>query len=219
MSKKKQHCYDYPMPAATADAVVWTVGPSGWRILLIKRKSEPFAGRWALPGGFINPEEPPLQACIRELREETNVQAEDFREVGAFGDKGRDPRGWTISIAFYTLRPEGSLAATAGDDASKAAWHRMDDLPALAFDHEKIIEKATKRLVVDMSTSPILAPLLKKTFSFGELDELLDRFYPVVFQVSRLLGTRLIASNLLEKTRTGRWKFKAKGQPTRKTKR
>ena len=211
-------CYEYPRPAVTADAVVWTIGDAGWRILLIERKSEPFAGCWALPGGFINPDEPPLQACIRELREETNVAAMDFYDVGAFGEKGRDPRGWTISIAYYTLQKEGELVAKAGDDASSAAWHRMDELPALAFDHDRIIAKAKERLVVDLTTSKILAPLLKKRFSNGELSILLDHFESVIPQISMLVKVRLFASNLIKSTSKG-WTYDVKSPPKRQTRR
>jgi 8-oxo-dGTP diphosphatase len=174
MSKKKKHCYDWPMPAATADAVVWTVGPSGWRILLIERKSEPFAGKWALPGGFINPDEPPLQACIRELKEETNVVEADFRPVDVFGDPGRDPRGWTISFAFYTFQPEGELEARAGDDAKRTSWHSMRRLPKLAFDHDKIIAKAKRRLSVDLVTSNLAKPFFRPTFARTTANALLN---------------------------------------------
>lgn len=202
MSKKKQHCYDYPMPAATADAVVWTVGPSGWRILLIERKSEPFAGRWALPGGFINPEEPPLQACIRELQEETNVAATDFREVGAFGDKGRDPRGWTISVAFYTLQKEGELVAKAGDDATKAKWHSMKRLPKLAFDHDKIIAAAKAKLAVDLVTTDLAKRCLDPRFNKKTAEEFVAPFggeNPIDFW--RALG-------LVESAGGGKWRFR-----------
>jgi 8-oxo-dGTP diphosphatase len=207
MSKKKPHCYDFPMPAATADAVVWTVGKSGWRLLLIERKSEPFAGKWALPGGFINPEEPPLEACIRELHEETAVKAEDFRDVGVFGDPGRDPRGWTISYAFYTLLPEGQMEAKAGDDASRLAWHPMKALPDLAFDHEKIIEAARRRLAVDLYTTPVARLLLPEAFSAAEAGKLaraLDRNAP---RTGDEIIERLTAFDLVKRGGEGKWKF------------
>jgi 8-oxo-dGTP diphosphatase len=207
MSNKKQHCYDYPMPAVTADAVVWTFGDAGWRLLLIRRKSEPFAGRWALPGGFVNPDEPPLEASIRELHEETNVAVSGFREVGTFGDKGRDPRGWTISYAYYALLLQGSVEASAGDDASGAAWHPMDELPKLAFDHDKIIDTAKRRLAVDLYTTPIARPFLPSPFSAreaGKLFRALDKNAP---RTGNGVVERLSAFDLVKGTRAGDWRF------------
>jgi len=209
MAKRRdaEHCYEYPRPAVTADAVVWTFGRDGWRVLLIERKSEPFAGRWALPGGFVNSDEPPLDASIRELHEETNVVATDFHDVGVFGDKGRDPRGWTISNAFYVLLPQGSVSDRAGDDASRTAWHPMDALPNLAFDHDKIIEKAKGRLAIDLYTTPIARPLLSKAFSAqeaGKLFRALDKNAP---RTGNDVIERLSAFRVVRKTPSGAWKF------------
>jgi 8-oxo-dGTP diphosphatase len=202
-SKKKQHCYDWPMPAATADAVVWTFGPGGWRILLIERKSDPFAGSWSLPGGFINPEEPPFQACIRELKEETNVSERDFREVGVFGDPGRDPRGWTISFAYYTFQPEGELKARAGDDATRTRWHSMERLPKLAFDHDKIIAKAKDTLAVDLVTTDIARGFFESTFTRLMVNALLNGLARTDNALERLR-----VFGVVEAAGRGRWKFR-----------
>jgi 8-oxo-dGTP diphosphatase len=201
------HCYEYPRPAVTADAVVWSFGDEGWRILLIERKTQPFAGRWALPGGFVNPDEPPLEASIRELYEETNVAALDFRDVGPFGDKGRDPRGWTISYAFYTLLPQGSVNARAGDDASHTAWHRMDELPKLAFDHDKIIEKAKQRLAIDLYTTPIARPFLSRTFSASEAGKFVRALDANAPRTGKNIVERLTAFGLVKRTTSGDWRF------------
>ena len=191
------------MPAATADAVVWTFGPSGWRILLIERKSDPFAGSWALPGGFINPDEPPLLACIRELKEETNVSERDFRDIGVFGDPGRDPRGWTISFAFYTFQLEGELKARAGDDAERTRWHSMKRLPKLAFDHDRIIAKARERLAVDLVTTDVARGFFKSTFTRLTVNALLNG----LTQTDNALE-RLRAFGVVEASGRGRWKFR-----------
>lgn len=96
---KPKHSYDYPRPALTVDAVLVTREPVP-RVLLIQRKDDPFAGKWALPGGFVNENEPLPEACRRELVEETGVAVEDLEQLVAVGDPGRDPRGWTVSVAF-----------------------------------------------------------------------------------------------------------------------
>jgi len=140
------YTYDYPRPALTVDLVIYRFRPTGpSEILLIRREDEPFAGKWALPGGFVNEGEHPEEAAFRELYEETGQEAKHLRQVGAFAAPGRDPRGWTVSIAFTGRagRPCATDALAAGDDAAEAKWCSVYDLPELAFDHEKIIAAAS----------------------------------------------------------------------------
>ena len=140
-----QHRYDYPRPALTADAIVVTREPRP-RVLLVRRKHPPFAGVWALPGGFVNPDEPLEAAARRELREETGIDVGDLTQMHAFGDPGRDPRGWTVSVVFVTVVDPSAVQPKAGDDAAEVDWHPMDDLPPLAFDHEKVLAFARQWL-------------------------------------------------------------------------
>jgi 8-oxo-dGTP diphosphatase len=139
------HTYDYPRPSLTVDIVIVT-RESTPRVLLIRRKKDPFAGAWALPGGFVDADEPLAAAAERELREETGVEDVDLEQLAAFGDPGRDPRGWTVSVVFLA-RVSAGTAATAADDAAQVGWHRLDKLPKkLAFDHAKILERSRARL-------------------------------------------------------------------------
>lgn len=136
--------YEYPRPALTVDAVALR-GPAHAReLLLIRRGQDPFAGRWALPGGFVDENEPLEHAARRELAEETGLTTtRPFRQVGAFGEPGRDPRGWTVGVAFAVdLGGRAEPAIRGGDDAAEAAWHRLDALPPLAFDHDRIVAVA-----------------------------------------------------------------------------
>jgi len=133
-----QHSYDYPRPALTADAIVVTREPRP-RVLLVRRKHPPFAGHWALPGGFVNPDEPLEAAARRELREEAGIDVKELTQMHAFGDPGRDPRGWTVSVAFVADVDPTRTQPTAGDDAAEVGWHALDDLPPLAFDHDKVL--------------------------------------------------------------------------------
>lgn len=137
------HCYDWPRPGVTTDIVVFAQ-PDGVRsILLIQRKHDPFAGAWALPGGFLDEGET-LEACAaRELREETGLVAGPLRLFGTYSDPGRDPRGWTVSAGFWTTAEDGARDAQAGDDAQACRWFALDDLPDLAFDHAQMIREAT----------------------------------------------------------------------------
>lgn len=137
---------EYDKPSVTADCVVLAPdeeagGGGRMRVLLIRRAKDPFAGKWALPGGFVNKDESLRAAALRELKEETGVRATRLRQVGAFGDPGRDPRGWVISVAYVSVLPRAARA-TQADDASDAQWFPLERLPPLAFDHRKILKEA-----------------------------------------------------------------------------
>jgi 8-oxo-dGTP diphosphatase len=138
---KKAYSYEYPHPALTADIVVITRERRP-RVLLIRRKHDPFAGKWALPGGFVNEGEKIIDAARRELQEETGLRIRRLEPLGTFGDPGRDPRGWTVSAAFITLVNSKNLKAVAADDAAEVEWHALDRLPPLAFDHSEILKLA-----------------------------------------------------------------------------
>jgi 8-oxo-dGTP diphosphatase len=141
VSDPQRFTYDYPRPAVTVDVVLLTREERP-RVLLIRRKNEPYAGAWALPGGFIEMGETLEQSARRELREETGVEIAELVQLQTFGDPGRDPRGRTISVAF--LARVDSVEAKAADDAAEAAWFALDALPALAFDHDQILALARR---------------------------------------------------------------------------
>jgi 8-oxo-dGTP diphosphatase len=110
-------------------------------ILLIKRLKDPYKNCWALPGGFVDENEDLEEAAKRELLEETSVFVESLEQIGAFGKPFRDPRNHTVSVAYYGVVPENTIAIAA-DDAKDAKWFEMNKLPNLAFDHKEIIDTA-----------------------------------------------------------------------------
>jgi len=111
------------------------------RVLLIRRKDGPYDGHWALPGGYVNENEPLLTAAQRELKEETGLEIKRLQQLQAFGAPGRDPRGWTVTIAFIAHVSAANLKPIA---AAAANWYPLEDLPKLAFDHDKIITAARR---------------------------------------------------------------------------
>ena len=134
--------YEHPRMAVTADAVVLTRGPSP-KVLLIQRGKPPFEGEWAIPGGFVDMDERLAAAAVRELAEETGVRNVSLQFLGYFDGIGRDPRGRTLSLAFWgSVTGEGAVEAVAADDAAALAWHPVDRLPPLAFDHAEILAAA-----------------------------------------------------------------------------
>ncbi len=145
MAKKKQFCYEYPRPSVTVDVVVVTREPRR-RVLLIRRKSDPYAGAWAVPGGFIDMDESLDEAAARELREETGVEVTQLQQLHTFGDPKRDPRGRTISVAYLAEVDPAQVKPQAADDAAEVGWHDLEAPPPLAFDHDKILARARERL-------------------------------------------------------------------------
>jgi 8-oxo-dGTP diphosphatase len=143
--KKQRYTYDYPRPAVTVDIVVVSRGRRP-RVLLIRRRHDPFAGAWAIPGGFVDEGETLEAAARRELREETGLAVDDLEQVRTFGDPGRDPRGWTIAVAYLARVDASSVRPQAADDAAEVAWHPLDELPPLAFDHADILAVVRTRL-------------------------------------------------------------------------
>lgn len=129
-----------PTPALTVDCVI--CDPQG-RVLLIRRKNEPFQNAYALPGGFVDVGETVEAGCRREILEETGLEVAELKLVGVYSDPSRDPRGHTVSVAFLTLLPDAAVP-TAGDDAEAAVWVVAWREQALAFDHSKILEDAEK---------------------------------------------------------------------------
>jgi 8-oxo-dGTP diphosphatase len=146
------YTYEYPRPSVTVDVVLFTLRAGELAVLMIRRGGAPFKGHWALPGGFVEDNESLERAASRELQEETGVVQTVLDQLGAFGDPGRDPRGHTVSVAFYAFL----VAATrpvAADDAADAQWVPLSTLARarVAFDHPRIIALAVERLRADLT--------------------------------------------------------------------
>lgn len=129
----------------TVDAVVFKKSNFDIQLLLIKRKNEPFKGKWALPGGFVEEHEDLQIAALRELFEETGIELKQMKQLKAFGKPFRDPRSHTISIAYLGFADE-KVIPLAADDAEEAQWFSVNELPELAFDHAEIINFAQTKI-------------------------------------------------------------------------
>jgi 8-oxo-dGTP diphosphatase len=143
----KTYTYNYPKPSVTTDCILIKSFALGKEILLIKRKHDPFIGRWALPGGFVEIDEDLDEGAKRELKEETGLINIDLIQFKTYGKPGRDPRGRTISVVYYGFISNKNLKIRAGDDADEVSWFVLGKLPSLAFDHEQIIEEFKKAIL------------------------------------------------------------------------
>lgn len=144
MAKEGVYTYRFPRPMVTVDAVVFTVIDAAANVLLVKRKFEPFAGMWALPGGFVDENEGLDAAVQRELAEETGLTGVSLSQFYTFGDPGRDPRGHVVTAAYVGIVDELHRELRPDDDAEDAQWFPVDHHSALAFDHDKILGHALK---------------------------------------------------------------------------
>ena len=141
------YAYQYPRASVTADAVLFAEKDGQMYVLLIQRGNDPYKGYWAFPGGFLNMDETVARCAERELEEETGIVLTGMQLVGIYSDVERDPRGRVITAAYATMTtmPE----ANAADDAAAAQWWPLNDLPPLAFDHDKILVDAKRVLKID----------------------------------------------------------------------
>lgn len=169
------YCYEYPRPALTADVAVFGLGESSLSVLLIQRDQEPFAGQWALPGGFVEIDETSVAAAKRELSEETGLSDLPVRFAGFFDDVQRDPRGRIVTAAYYSLIPVDAQPTEAGSDARQTRWFPTDALPPLAFDHAEILATANRcvcqRLVWELADWPVLP----EQFTAHRLKKIIER--------------------------------------------
>lgn len=185
--------YKYPQTALTADCIVFSFCPdskqkpaaasnesvackkSPLKVLLIKRGADPYKDYWAFPGGFVNPDETAKQGAVRELQEETGLQAPYLEQIEVFSTPNRDPRQRVVTVPFIVLTTE--MNAVAADDAAEAKWFPVDDLPSLAFDHKEIFEKAMAALRKSLVFNPLWRFLLPEEFTMSQLQALYEAIY------------------------------------------
>ncbi len=143
------YTYEYPRPMVTVDNLIFSEAEKCTKLLLIKRLRPPFEGSWALPGGFVDMDEKLVTAAHRELQEETSLEIALLKQFRTFGNPNRDPRGRTIAVVFYGFVNHQTAKIQAADDAADAKWFSIDDLPALAFDHERIVREAIAEILTN----------------------------------------------------------------------
>ena len=176
---EQRYCYKYPHPAVTADCVIFGFDGVGIKVLLIQRGIDPYKGKWALPGGFMNIDESAEECARRELEEETGLKTASVEQFYTFTDVMRDPRERVITVAHYALVRLSEVKG--GDDAARAQWFAQSDIPSLAFDHDRILRMALTRLKERICFEPIGFELLPEVFTMSELQNLYEAILGVKF--------------------------------------
>lgn len=170
----QRYSYRYPRSALTVDCVVFGLDQQDLKVLLIERAEKPFAGHWALPGGFVHVDETIDAAALRELEEETGLQIGFLEQLYTFGDVERDPRERVVTVAYYALLRLDEHPLHPASDARDAKWFPVTGLPKLAFDHQHILDTAHQRLCGKVRYQPIGFELLPKDFTLRQLQHLYE---------------------------------------------
>jgi 8-oxo-dGTP diphosphatase len=194
-----KYTYSHPRPSVTVDCVVFGLDEDDLKVLLIERDVEPFLGRWALPGGFVLPDESLEDAARRELAEETGARDVYLEQLYTFGRPDRDSRDRVITVAYYALVKMSSHTLQAATDARNAAWFSLNDLPTLSFDHDEILRMAHQRLVGKVRYQPIGFELLPEKFTLTQL----QRLYEIVLDRQldkRNFRKKILSMNILMET-------------------
>ncbi|MCA9970761.1 MAG: NUDIX hydrolase [Anaerolineales bacterium] len=215
MSANLPENYDanaYERPSVTVDVVIFSLAADDLKVLLIKRKHKPFAGMWAIPGGFVRMHESLEEAAVRELAEETNVTDVYMEQLYTFGQPDRDPRTRVITVAYFALVPHDAIHHRPGDDAAETGWFSMFQLPELAFDHHDILDYALTRLRYKLEYTAVGFELLPDEFTLSEL----QKAYETILQEpldKRNFRRKILSAEILQET--GRKKKLDEGRPAK----
>lgn len=201
-NEAKAHHYDvnkYERPSVTVDVVMMTLRQHDLQVLLVKRRSWPCEGLWAIPGGFVNMDESLEAAAKRELQEETNVQDVYMEQLYTFGDPERDPRTRVITVVYFALLDSARLQVKAASDAADVGWFSVYNLPELAFDHAKILDYVLSRLRGKLDYTNIAFNLLAEQFTLHELQQV----YEIILHRKldkRNFRKKILSTGILEDT-------------------
>ncbi len=177
--EEKNYCYKYPHPAVTSDCVIFGFDGVAIKVLLIQRGIEPYKDKWAFPGGFMQIDETAQECAKRELEEETGLKTTSVEQFYTFSDVNRDPRERVITVAHYALVRLEEVKG--GDDAMSAQWFAMNEIPSLAFDHDRILRMAVNRLKERICFEPIGFELLPEIFTMSALQNLYEAILEMKF--------------------------------------
>lgn len=189
------YTYQYPHAAISTDCCVFGYDGSELKVLLIQRREDPFKGQWAFPGGFLRMDETVDECAMRELASETHLQPMYLEQFHVFSAVNRDPRERVVTIAFLAFVPISDVKG--GDDAAKAKWFSVDQMPHLAFDHQLIFQTAREALKEKVKHEALGYFMLDKQFTSQQLIQLYETILGDTVD-SRTILRKMLSSNLVE---------------------
>jgi 8-oxo-dGTP diphosphatase len=200
-------------PLATVDVVIFGVVAERLSVLLVQRptrRDEPFPGRWALPGGFVDvATDATIEACaLRKLREKTNVRSPYLEQLGSWGGASRDPRGWSVTTVYFSLIDANAVRLATGGNAEAVEWRAIEGegvREKLAFDHATLLTAAVRRLRAKVEYTSLPAFLLPASFTLRELQSIYELVLGRSLDKSAF-RTRMLSADFVESTgerRTG----------------
>ena len=195
--EKGEYTYPFPRPSVTTDCVIFGYDGKNLKLLLVERGIPPFKGMWALPGGYLQMDEDAIDGAKRELFEETGLRDAYIEQFRTFSAVDRDPRGRVITIAHLALVRISEVKG--GDDAAKAQWFPLKDVPQLAFDHDMILREAMKALRQKIHFEPVGFELLPAVFTMPQLQHLYESILDVRFD-RRNFASKMLHLGILEDT-------------------
>jgi 8-oxo-dGTP diphosphatase len=204
--------YKYPRPAVTVDVVLFTILDNELKVLTILRRNAPFKGRWALPGGFINPDETLESAARRELREETGISVDYLEQFHTFDAPERDPRGRIITIAHLALISADEIDAHAASDARAVEWTSIDNADALAFDHNQIVTMGHEILKARRNELTVGLQFMPTEFTLTQLQKAFEAVLQEKME-KRNFRKWVLSANQIEET--GKYQRIAAHRPAR----
>lgn len=184
-------------PAVTVDVVIFSLFNDDLHVLLVKRRSPPFQGKWAIPGGFVRLDESLAEAATRKLAEETGVTEVYTEQLFTFGELERDPRMRVITVAYFALVPFVAIEPAPGEFEEATGWFSLNKLPELAFDHARILAYALERLRYKLEYTAVGFQLLPDEFTLTQL----QRAYEIVLDDpldKRNFRRKILAADVIE---------------------
>jgi 8-oxo-dGTP diphosphatase len=195
----------YPIFFVTADIAVFSIIEDEFRVLLVRRSAEPESNKWALPGGFVDPDEDLVNAAKRELEEEAGAKFGGvlLEQLRSYGAPNRDPRGRVISVAYVGVLPTPS-DPTAGSDAAEARWQPVDRLLAdssgLAFDHDLIVRDAVERVRSKLEYTTLATAFVGSEFTLSQLRRVYEAVWGAQFDAGNFQRKMKRTEDFIEPT-------------------
>jgi len=200
----------FERPSVTVDIVIFSLVGEDLKVLLVKRKAQPYIGMWAVPGSFIRIDESLEDAATRALADKTGVRDVYTEQLYTFGAPDRDPRTRVITVAYFALVPYEAIRQTPDENTAETKWFSMFDLPALAFDHEEILAYALTRLRYKLEYTSVGFQLLPDVFTLTELQTAYETILGEKLD-KRNFRRKILSSDILEET--GRKQKEGEGRP------